>query len=382
MWMHATDDQKGCIDAEILFFFSWTDESLRQSRGARGGEASSRMSDIVRNQPDWSTVWMPVLMCPNVRESIGVEAVCRPFDKRALFNSNNGRALEFNLTHGGLGYRQDSPFLVDPRDGVVVLERRLTYRFGCNFDMKYFPFDTQALEIVIIELEHTGGIQFVPAPPPFERNNTVSSFARDNLVDSWELHYPTEVFDEANAFIAQTAAQYKLQINVRRRSLFYVVYVMFPFGIICASALLGFALPVDQLDERLAAVMGSFLTAVTFHLSAGSSPPSVPYMSIMGIFVVVGFVLIFLVALYFTQVMCFPSDLRETIDYRARWLAVVVMGLYFSITLVYCCYVRHCNIENMKKTDRGWRGRRTLRWDAPLAADGPPLAGDEPNRRG
>ena len=132
-----------------------------------------------------------------------------------------------------------------------------------------FPFDIQELSVILSELEHGSkpntatDFRLGDAGPDWKFRNSINAAAA-GMLPEWELHYPIDQVRSNDASLAGLTQRYELAFLMRRQIKFHAWNIMFPFFGISGLALLCFALPPEEVNDRLTIVFTMLLTAVAF----------------------------------------------------------------------------------------------------------------------
>ena len=274
----------------------------------------------------------------------------------------SGSMLETNHKLNGIGYRQGKKTLTDAT-GRVVLETRIVGKFTQTFDLRKFPFDTQALKITLAETEHSwkGKVTLEKVGVPAIRaRNSISHAACDSMPE-WTLHYPVEIEGVDDSISATAPKTYTIAVNLRRKPQFHLLNVFLPYYCIIAFALLSFAIPQHELNNRLILISSSMLTTVAFKFVVQQGQPALPYLTMMDVHMLVGFVFLLFLATSVALVHVLVPE--EVVDAADGWNfcgAVVVMLSVCTFFVFQAQVALQAGASKMASQDAAWDGKPTL----------------------
>mmetsp|Transcript_12914 Transcript_12914/g.19421 ORF Transcript_12914/g.19421 Transcript_12914/m.19421 type:complete len:416 (+) Transcript_12914:283-1530(+) len=357
--------------ADVLFFVSWIDTTLCRpdatcvQKGKNVGAWEGDHEDFVELgtelQPDWNETWSPVILCQNLSELHESEYLVQPLDVTQL----SKEAIRFNIKLGGGGYRQRA-YLADPKIGKVVLEKRLRGTFRQPLDLHDFPFDTQSLQIVLSEQEHGcapfRSVNFaLQDAGGWKYRNTISQRVGD-MMPEWEVHYPFDLAEANNTFTASQHPTYTLTLPVRRKAGFYIWNIMIPFSLISGLTLTCFALPPEEINDRLTIVMTMILTAVAFKFVASQGLPPISYLTFLDKYVLIMLFGMFLLGIEVTVVpRLFENDnTLRSVDAKIFWILLCVYICLHVYLARWMFVTYHKGVRLMSASDQLWQGKDTL----------------------
>nr|XP_006824345.1 PREDICTED: neuronal acetylcholine receptor subunit alpha-9-like [Saccoglossus kowalevskii] len=149
-------------------------------------------------------------------------------------------------------------------DVIVNFEGRVTalqpyvMDATCKIDSLYFPFDEQVCSLTFNSWINPISLIDLEPDPASNTDNFVSN-------GEWELvameilkRYADQVY-----YVNEPFAEVKYRIHLKRRSLFYILNIMFPFFLTCALVAVSFYLPSES-GERITLCVTSILAQFVF----------------------------------------------------------------------------------------------------------------------
>ncbi len=222
-------------------------------------------------------------------------------------------------------------------DGTSTLIETITAAAESDFDMKWFPFDSQRLEIVFEVLG-------------FDRNEIVlesaSTAAGEVLANTaripqWTITGAGTSVREGSLSYAGggIASAFVVRVDVERQSFYIRRLVSFPLIVIVLLSFSVFWMDRASLGDRISVSFIGLLTGVTYQLVMGSVLPRISYVTLMHGFLTLSFLTMCATVVINLVVGALDqqgrSALGDRIDRRCRWmfplgyfgLIFVMMGL-------------------------------------------------------
>jgi len=181
-------------------------------------------------------------------------------------------------------------------------------KFTCQFDLRQFPFDQQALFIRISSGWDESKVQFIISPrdepcrqayddynlPDYE---LVSSRIADvHSLDTRDKRYMCR----SDISSSNSGVRYNsifLVQNVSRNPEFYVLNLYLPAFLISSSAFTAFVFAVEDFNGRSTVLMTLLLTAVAFKQVIGQNLPRLPYITYLDRYALMSLALIVLIGI-------------------------------------------------------------------------------------
>ena len=156
-------------------------------------------------------------------------------------------------------------------DGYVLWMFPAVAKTYCTLDVQYFPFDEQKCKIVFISWTYSGFK--VDLTNNSSHKNTVYYTPKNQ---EWYVDQVTvERHAKKYACCIEPYPDVTFTIHMRRRSLFYVMNLIFPCILIYMVSFLGFFLPVES-GEKVNLEITILLALVVFLLIIGETLPPTP----------------------------------------------------------------------------------------------------------
>ena len=162
------------------------------------------------------------------------------------------------------------------KDGRAEIQRRFTVTLESNFDVHRFPFDRQQLEGDIASFAWDAQVVRLIDDG---RNLTVSKAFG---IPDWNVvGFSSKVVayddpDHGNDIFSML----KLEIDVARKSDYYLYKIFVPLGILSFTSIFFLAVPIEAIGDRISFVSGLLFTTLAYQLIIASSVPRVPYFTL------------------------------------------------------------------------------------------------------
>ena len=161
-------------------------------------------------------------------------------------------------------------------DGRAEIQRRLEVTLESNFDVHRFPFDRQQLEGDIASFAWDARVVRLIDDG---RNLTVSKAF--GIPDWTVIGFSSRVVafddpDHGNDIFSML----KLEIDVARKSDYYLYKIFVPLGILSFTSIFFLAVPISEIGDRIGFVSGLLFTTLAYQLIIASSVPRVPYFTL------------------------------------------------------------------------------------------------------
>ncbi|CAH1786065.1 unnamed protein product [Owenia fusiformis] len=141
----------------------------------------------------------------------------------------------------------------------------------CTLNVQYFPFDHQKCSIVFISWTYSGFELNLIKDKDFKNMVYYNSENQEWYVDRISV----ERHEKFYACCEEPYPDVTFTIHMRRRSLFYIVNLIFPCVLIYGTSFLGFFLPVES-GEKVNLEITILLALVVFLLLVGETLPPTP----------------------------------------------------------------------------------------------------------
>ena len=215
--INTFDQVSGELDLTVLFQMTWIEERITWDPTTYGGQTSLLV--------DVTDLWRPQIY---IQQSFGT--------LQNIGNNSHMPRLYYN--------------------GTVVWNPGSVIKVGCTVDVTYFPFDTQTCTITF------GASHYL--------NSELELKSMVSHVDTRLFSVNTQWLVNDQSTLTTVAATDRpvpswinLQLVLERQSVFYVVYIIIPLGLLGVVNNLVFMLP-DTSGERMSVTVTVFLSFIVY----------------------------------------------------------------------------------------------------------------------
>jgi len=162
------------------------------------------------------------------------------------------------------------------KDGRAEIQRRFTVALESNFDVHRFPFDRQRLEGEIASFAWDSRVLRL-----IDDGRNLSVSKAFGIPDWNVIGFSSKVLacddpDHGD----DVYSMLKLEIDVARKSDYYLYKIFIPLGILSFTSIFFLAGPIDAIGDRISFVSGLLFTTLAYQLIIASSVPRVPYFTL------------------------------------------------------------------------------------------------------
>jgi len=226
--------------------------------------------------------------------------------------------------------RDEVSIMVSP-DGTVRYAERLLVRLSSRFELRRFPFDSQRL-IVLIHPFLTYGPSI-----KFELNDvstwTASEFKSFSSLAQWHLTGLHSQVGVAPTYGGLTIPEARFEIDVVRRSSFYVWKVFLPLLLMVFLSWAVFWIEAGDLSNQITVAVTTILTVIAFAFAISATMPRLPYLTYIDAFFLECYIFVFLAVVELMTVhVTHRSQVRRDLGLRIRSYSRWVIPAAFVMT--------------------------------------------------
>jgi hypothetical protein len=218
--------------------------------------------------------------------------------------------------------RQEISITVSP-DGTVRYAERLVVTLSSSFHLRRFPFDRQQLLVIIHPFLADGPrLRF-----KLDNNSTwtASEFTSFSSLAQWHLTGLRSQLLDAATYGGMTVPEARFQIDVTRRSSFYLWKVFIPLLLMVFLSWAVFWIEADDLSNQIQVAVTTILTVIAFAFAISATMPRLPYLTYIDAFFLECYIYVFLavvelMTVHVTHRSERRRDLGLEIRKYSRWL--------------------------------------------------------------
>jgi hypothetical protein len=226
--------------------------------------------------------------------------------------------------------RQEISIMVSP-DGTVRYAERLVVMLSSSFHLRRFPFDQQQLLVII----HP----FLAYGPRlrFKLDNdstwTASEFTSFSSLAQWHLTGLRSQLLDAATYGGMTVPEARFQIDVTRRSSFYLWKVFIPLLLMVFLSWAVFWIEADDLSNQIQVAVTTILTVIAFAFAISATMPRLPYLTYIDAFFLECYIYVFLAVVELMTVhVTHRSERRRDLGIRIRKYSRWMIPVSFVVT--------------------------------------------------
>jgi Neurotransmitter-gated ion-channel ligand binding domain/Neurotransmitter-gated ion-channel transmembrane region len=218
--------------------------------------------------------------------------------------------------------REEISIMVSP-DGTVRYAERLIVKLSSHFKLRRFPFDSQQL-IVIIHPFLVDGPRI-----RFKMDSastwTASEFRSFTSLAQWQLISLSSQVLAAGTYGGLMLPEARFEIDVSRRSTFYLWKVFLPLVLMVFLSWAVFWIEANDLSNQITVAVTTILTVIAFAFAISATMPRLPYLTYIDAFFLECYIFVFLavvelMAVHVTHRSQLRRDLGLQIRRYSRWL--------------------------------------------------------------
>ncbi len=201
-------------------------------------------------------------------------------------------------------------------DGMVNYSARLDVTLSANLNLRQFPFDAQALEVVIHPLRvNAGQVVFVKSADSTWMTNEFSSYSP---LASWRMLGMASRLNLVRILHGAEISEMRFSIRLRRRWEFYLWKLCLPLFLMVCLSWAVFWVDSRDLANQVQIAVTTILTIIAFGLALSFTLPRVPYLTFLDAFFLTSYVFVFLAMLELMVVHVAHRSRRERRAMRIR----------------------------------------------------------------
>ncbi len=218
--------------------------------------------------------------------------------------------------------RREISITVSP-DGTVRYAERLVVTLSSSFHLRRFPFDRQQLLVLIHPFLADGPrLRF---KLDSESTWTASEFTSFSSLAQWHLTGLRSQLLDVATYGGMTVPEARFQIDVTRRSSFYLWKVFIPLLLMVFLSWAVFWIEANDLSNQIQVAVTTILTVIAFAFAISATMPRLPYLTYIDAFFLECYIYVFLavvelMTVHVTHRSEHRRDLGLEIRKYSRWL--------------------------------------------------------------
>jgi len=226
--------------------------------------------------------------------------------------------------------RDESSITVSP-DGTVSYAERLVVSLSSKFELRRFPFDSQQLIVIIHPFLAKGpSIKFKLDDTS---TWTASEFQTYSSLAQWHLLSLHSQVQMAPSYGGLTVPEARFEIDVARRSSFYLYKVFIPLLLMVFLSWAVFWIEASDLSNQIQVAVTTILTVIAFAFAISATMPRLPYLTYIDAFFLECYIYVFIAVLELMTVhVTHRSEVRRDLGLQIRKYSRWVIPASFVVT--------------------------------------------------
>jgi hypothetical protein len=226
--------------------------------------------------------------------------------------------------------RGEVSIMVSP-DGRVQYVERLLVDLSSRFELRRFPFDKQQLVVIVHPFLADGPrIRFKMDQ---ESTWTASEFTSFSSLAQWHLLGMRSELLVAPTYGGLTVPEARFEINVERRSSFYIWKVFLPLLLMVFLSWAVFWIEAGDLSNQIQVAVTTILTVIAFAFAISATMPRLPYLTYIDAFFLECYIYVFIAVVELMTVhVTHRTEVRRDLGLRIRKYSRWVIPASFVVT--------------------------------------------------
>src|SRR3984885_1550934 len=226
--------------------------------------------------------------------------------------------------------RQEISIMGSP-DGTVRFAERLVVTLSSSFHLRRFPFDQQHLLVIIHPFLADGPrLRF---KLDNESTWTASEFTSFTSLAQWHLNGLRSQLLDAATYGGMTVPEARFEIDVTRRSSFYLWKVFIPLLLMVFLSWAVFWIEASDLSNQIQVAVTTILTVIAFAFAISATMPRLPYLTYIDAFFLECYIYVFIAVLELMTVhVTHRSEVRRDLGLQIRKYSRWIIPASFVVT--------------------------------------------------
>jgi hypothetical protein len=223
----------------------------------------------------------------------------------------------------------DSSIRVTP-EGQVLYTERSSAQLSTRFHLRRFPFDRQALQIIIhpfIDPAHLVSLSSNQSYTWISAEESVYSSLAE-----WQLMGVKTHGGPVSISKVEPVPEARFEIVVKRRYAYYVWKIFLPLLLIVALSWTVYWIDTNDLSSQVQISVTTILTVIAFSFSISLSLPKVPYLTFIDAFFLDCLVFVFFTAIEMTTVHVSGRTKRIAMGLKIRRISRPAVPIVFVLS--------------------------------------------------
>ncbi|MBT8115462.1 MAG: hypothetical protein KJP04_08780 [Arenicella sp.] len=217
-------------------------------------------------------------------------------------------------------------------DGEVVYRQRVRGSFSQRFELREFPFDSQRLEISLVNIGF--GSQNINLKPSSDSGISSKMSISDWDILRWDFTAGNFSLDNESPILPGVV----FSLDIQRDTTYFKFKAIMPLILIVIMSWLVFWIDPSLISSQVSVAVTAMLTVIAYRFALAEMLPKLPFLTSLDMFVFASTILVFLamIEVVYTAHLSTNNQLDKArlIDRNARWLAPLIYLFLVIWTLV------------------------------------------------
>jgi len=184
---------------------------------------------------------------------------------------------------------EQSRYFYNENSANVTYKSESVYKIKNNFNLISFPFDSQKLEIFIIN--NMSDLSVYEMYTSFWSSVKAEEFKKNNDIQGWDIKNLELKYDQYYDPITQLILDgVKMEIEIERKSIYYLFKIILPIILILIICWSSVWIDPKEIESRLTITIVCLLSLIAYNFVIDSELPKLEYLTVMDYIILVSYV--------------------------------------------------------------------------------------------
>jgi len=174
-------------------------------------------------------------------------------------------------------------------EAIITYKSQSVYKIKNDFNLISFPFDSQKLEIFIVN--DISDLSVYEMYTSFWSSVMADEFKNDNDIQGWDIKSLELKYDQYYDPITQLILDgVKMEIEIERKSIYYLFKIILPIILILVICWSSVWIDPKEIESRLTITIVCLLSLIAYNFVIDSELPKLEYLTVMDYIILVSYV--------------------------------------------------------------------------------------------
>jgi len=184
---------------------------------------------------------------------------------------------------------EQSRYFYNENSANVTYKSESVYKIKNNFNLISFPFDSQKLEIFIVN--NISDLSSYEMYTSFWSLVKAEEFKKNNDIQGWDIKHLELKYDQYYDPITQLILDgVKMEIEIERKSIYYLFKIILPIILILIICWSSVWIDPKEIESRLTITIVCLLSLIAYNFVIDSELPKLEYLTVMDYIILVSYV--------------------------------------------------------------------------------------------